>query len=364
MTKTHEEFCIEIYNRFKGNIVVIGTYVEQHTEIEFYCKTCNINFFSTPQSILHSTYGCKQCGYRAAKKKLMRKNIEINGKLFDKYPNIAKQWNYKMNVDIDINDISPKSGQQVWWTCAICGEPYQAKVCGIVNGTGRCICHSCYTKSLPQVKVDAYLKSNGSFAEHYPDLMLQWDYEKNQGIDPMKLTDKSNKTVWWKCNTCGYSWSTIIAIRTAGEGCPRCVRHARSSLQIKIENYIQSTYNYKLLNEHKCNLRCKNPQTGYWLLYDNELIIDANTWLIIECHGQQHYDVCGWTYTQAKEEKCSPEEILKYQQWKDTYKKDYALSQGYYYLEIPYWTERDESYKTLIDSKIHEILTLTTQQNN
>ena len=100
------------------------------------------------------------------------------------------------------------------------------------------------------------------------------------------------------------------------------------------------------------------------MLYDNELIIDANTWLIIECHGQQHYDVCGWTYTQAKEEKCSPEEILKYQQWKDTYKKDYALSQGYYYLEIPYWTERDESYKTLIDSKIHEILTLTTQQNN
>ena len=54
----------------------------------------------------------------------------------------------------------------------------------------------------------------------------------------MKLTDKSNKTVWWKCNICGYSWSTKIAKRTAGEGCPHCVRHTRSSLQIKIENYI------------------------------------------------------------------------------------------------------------------------------
>ena len=40
------------------------------------------------------------------------------------------------------------------------------------------------------------------------------------------------------------------------------------------------------------------------------------------------------------------------------YKKQYALSQGYYYLEIPYWTESDESYKTLIDEKIKSILTI------
>ena len=66
---------------------------------------------------------------------------------------------------------------------------------------------------------------------------------------------------------------------------------------------------------------------------------------------------------QAKYRNTTPEQALLDQQHRDKIKKDYALSQGYHYLEIPYWTEHDESYKTLIDSKIHEILTFT-QQND
>ena len=364
MNRTYEEFCIEIHNKFNGNIIVIDKYVDERTKIEFHCNKCNINFFTTPQSILHTTYGCKKCGSRAARQKLMRKNIEINGRLIDKYPNIAKQWDYEMNLDIDINYISPKSGQKAWWICTQCGKSYQSKVCSIVTGTGNCVCHSCYLKTLPQVKVDAYVRNKGSFAEHYPKLMLQWDYDKNQDVNPSKLTDKSNKKVWWKCNDCGHEWAAKIAKRTAGEGCPYCARHTKSSLQIKIEDYILAKYTYKLLNEHECTLKCYNPQTGYRLLYDNELIVNDNIHLIIECHGQQHYEVCGWSYTQSKADNCTPEEVFQYQQWKDNYKKQFVLDNGYHYLEIPYWTEHDESYKTLIDNKIHEILTLNTQQND
>ena len=59
---------------------------------------------------------------------------------------------------------------------------------------------------------------------------------------------------------------------------------------------------------------------------------------------------------QAARQNKTPQEILQYQQWKDKCKKEYAISMGYNYLEIPYWTENDESYKTLIDNKINEIL--------
>ena len=52
------------------------------------------------------------------------------------------------------------------------------------------------------------------------------------------------------------------------------------------------------------------------------------------------------------------EELLAELQWRDEYKKQYALSQDYYYIAIPYWTEQDESYKTLIDQKIQSILTI------
>ena len=33
-----------------------------------------------------------------------------------------------------------------------------------------------------------------------------------------------------------------------------------------------------------------------------------------------------------------------------------GVEQDYEYLAIPYWTEKDQSYKQLIDDKIHEIL--------
>ena len=49
------------------------------------------------------------------------------------------------------------------------------------------------------------------------------------------------------------------------------------------------------------------------------------------------------------------EEAFKYLKWKDNFKKNYALEQGYNYLEIPYWKVKDDSYKELINNKIKEL---------
>ena len=54
-------------------------------------------------------------------------------------------------------------------------------------------------------------------------------------------------------------------------------------------------------------------------------------------------------------------EELEYQQYKDKIKMQYAIDMGYEYLSIPYSTEYDDSYKAIIDDKISEILSLTTQ---
>lgn len=362
MNKTNEKFKTEIQNKFNGNIIVVDTYVNQHTKIIFHCNKCDIDFKKSPQSILHTKYGCPQCAKQAIS--VIHIKNHTNSKyatLIDTYPDIVKQWDYAKNIDLNINDITIKSGKKVWWICTKCGESYQAKVCSIVNGSHKCICHSCYVKTLSQVKIDSYIKTKGSFAEHYPELLKQWCYELNIDLDPYKLTDKSNRKVWWECLKCGHRWKTSVAHSTEDRGCPYCARHTKSTLQIKIEDYIREKYNYELLNEHNCTLKCYNPQTGYRLLYDNELIINKNTHLIIECHGQQHYEICGWSYTQANADNCSPKEILQYQQWKDNYKKEFALNNGFYYCEIPYTDENDNLYKVTIDTAIHKIL---TQQND
>lgn len=52
----------------------------------------------------------------------------------------------------------------------------------------------------------------------------------------------------------------------------------------------------------------------------------------------------------------TPEEQLHKRRLYDRYKKFIAFNNGYFYLEIPYTSEKDESYKSLIDNKIEEII--------
>ena len=79
--------------------------------------------------------------------------------------------------------------------------------------------------------------------------------------------------------------------------------------------------------------------------------------LIIEVHGMQHYKISsGYFFSDTYE--------LHKRKLYDRYKRMYAKSKGYYYLEIPYWTEKNDTYKQLINNKIKEIISLTKNANN
>ncbi len=125
-----------------------------------------------------------------------------------------------------------------------------------------------------------------------------------------------------------------------------------NDLIILYKQYIDK-YGYNMLHEHNCNIVPINPKTNFPLPFDNEIV---ELKLIIEVHGKQHYEITGFTQLTAKHYNTTPEYELKYQKWKDKYKKEYALKNGYYFLEIPYWTEIDNTYQSLIDSKIKKIL--------
>ncbi len=60
-----------------------------------------------------------------------------------------------------------------------------------------------------------------SFADVYPNLVKEWNYEKNEK-SPSEYFPKSNIRVYWICPTCGYEWSATIANRTSGSSCPHC----------------------------------------------------------------------------------------------------------------------------------------------
>lgn len=65
-------------------------------------------------------------------------------------------------------------------------------------------------------------KQENSFAEMCPELIDEWDYEKNGTMTPEDVTPFSDKKVWWKCRKYGHSWEAVVKSRTKGTGCPIC----------------------------------------------------------------------------------------------------------------------------------------------
>lgn len=210
-----------------------------------------------------------------------------------------------------------------------------------------------------------YCSNCNSFAQYLLDkygedaLTVVWDINKNI-VSPYDVSYSSSRIkVWVHCLEDLSHESYLISPSNfvKGRRCPTCKKERQSSkLEEKVIEYLESQYNYKLLHEHQCTIVCKNPENGYVLPYDNQLIIgDQN--LFIEVNGVQHYKVTGYLKTDAKRYNITLEEALKRRQKLDKYKEDYVNSlESCYFLTIPYWTESDESYKTLIDNKIQEIL--------
>lgn len=254
-------------------------------------------------------------------------------------------WNTELNT-IDPFSIAPSTRKyKVWLNCI--DTDYHPPTCAHPNDIKN---HSGYCHYCAKIK----LCREDSLGFNCPESINVWS-DKNKK-SPFDYFPNSNSTVWWKCY-CGKhdDFKRKITDAKAGDfGCPKCSQESSTSkLQNKVAKYIKQKYGCRLLHENECTLKPKNPLTNTLLRYDNEL---PDLKLIIEVNGIQHYEVCGFTYMTAKYHGTTvQEELLKYQE-RDAYKMKYALEHGYSYLIIPYWAEKDKSYKTLIDNKMREIL--------
>ena len=63
-----------------------------------------------------------------------------------------------------------------------------------------------------------------SLDKTHPELVKEWDFQKNFGLLPSMFQSGSSERVWWKCPICGYEWCTSISNRAKGTGCEVCYR--------------------------------------------------------------------------------------------------------------------------------------------
>jgi hypothetical protein len=131
------------------------------------------------------------------------------------YPDIFDEWCHERNT---INPEKIVCGLQykVWWHCKkACGNHrWESEIRKrIISGRN---CPYCVNKSICPCKCN-------SLQCTHPDILDEWDYEKNI-LKPDEITKGSEKKTWWLCKKgCGHhSWYATVKTRTKGSGCAIC----------------------------------------------------------------------------------------------------------------------------------------------
>lgn len=126
------------------------------------------------------------------------------------HPDVASRWHPTKNGDLTPRDVGAGSSRKVWWQDH--GHDWQAPPKHGRDGQAN---HGCGVCRGLQVMVGV-----NDLATTRPDLARQWHPHK-QSLTPYDVTTHSMKRAWW-LDSHGHEWSSTIASRSNGAGCPEC----------------------------------------------------------------------------------------------------------------------------------------------
>jgi len=164
------------------------------------CKKNNLHqWAATPRDRIYSHTGCPYCSGLYT---LLQNSFAMSR------PELLKEWNWEKNEDPF--KVSVSSGKIFNWICLNNKEhEWRTTIGHRVEGNGCPYCSGrCATK-------------DNNIVLKNPELIKEWNYNKNLNIDPKKILPRSGKEVWWECHN-GHEWKATPHMRTIGNGCPYC----------------------------------------------------------------------------------------------------------------------------------------------
>ena len=193
--------------------------------------------------------------------------------LAEKRPDLAQQWIQERNGDVTPESVPAGSDFRVAWRCGKCCErcrkphEWHATVSHrCLGGTG---CPMCSGRILCRCQ---------SVAELRPDLLKQWHYERNRGINPETLRCSSRRKVFWTCKAHG-PWSAGIDDRVhLGTECPICAWEERRGCSHPKRGLVKDDFPdvwrqiHRSRNEgiHVSSLTCGSHKKLVWLCQENK----------------------------------------------------------------------------------------------
>lgn len=310
------KYEVEKDNRYRyirsyrcGEILPTGK-TAKSVYLHYECLYCNYTSIVTAGSFLNQNKRCNKCCRSYENSIAYYVEQELN-KPLDKY------WDFEKNT-VNPYHISKSSIRYIWIKCQ--NEEVNEK-----NGLMKKDYHGSY-----EIRCDSFLRGhrcgycNGkkthpldSFGYIYPEEAKYWHKDNKS---PYEVMPKSVKKYKFKCDACNHIWRVRMDSFITYKKCPQC---AGSKGEVSIGkwltiNNIEYIYNKPYFNDLLSDLG--NPLKPDFILPNRKI------W--IEYDGEQHYKwIEGWV---TKEE-------FKTLKNHDNRKNEYAKSNGWKLIRIPYW---------------------------
>lgn len=189
------------------HLIILGSINDKYPQlIPFWDSEANEIESSNVSSNIHITYKWKcHKGHKFTRMlKSMLKDYEcpICNSINNTHPELMSEWDRDKNKLIDPSIVSKGSGKLVWWRCQ--------------NN------HSWSASPARRIYDNSTCPTCNSLGFKYPNLLKEWIYEKNSGLDPMHIHPGTHTKAWWNCPN-KHEWQTSIYRRTRdGMNCPQC----------------------------------------------------------------------------------------------------------------------------------------------
>ena len=127
------------------------------------------------------------------------------------HPELLEEWVDEKN-SVKPSEVVFGARRKVWWRCRL-GHTWRAEILSRHKGTGCPVCAAMADKHI-------VVPGQNDLYSLAPELVMEWDYERNHPLTPDQLMRHSNRKVWWKCSR-NHQWRTSPNHRR-GNGCPYC----------------------------------------------------------------------------------------------------------------------------------------------
>ena len=127
--------------------------------------------------------------------------------MFSNYSFLLSEWDYEKNKDLIPKIVTRGYSKKIWWKCPK-GHSYAALILNRVNG-----------RNCPYCSNHKVLSGYNDLATTNPELIKEWDFDKNT-VKPTEVMRGSSKKVWWKCSF-GHSFFASIYSHKLGS-CSIC----------------------------------------------------------------------------------------------------------------------------------------------